>query len=168
MVIVRAAAAEDRETIAAVLTCAFTGDPVVRWLLPEPSRDLRMFRVLTAWVHAAPDSAQIAYDGDIAVGAALWDPPGHRLTPRQRLMTYIGMAIAMGRALRRGIILDEIYTRHRPRGSFLYSRKSAQYPKAMAWARHFCSIVSIAPTDRPTWRAATHRTSRFTSGSDSR
>src|SRR3954466_1440385 len=105
MLDVRGATARDRRAISMVLATAFAADPVVRWLLPKAGRDGQMFRVLTAHVHAAPGCADIALDNGEPVGAALWDPPGHRLSFRQGLVGLSRLVLATGSGFRRGVVL---------------------------------------------------------------
>jgi ribosomal protein S18 acetylase RimI-like enzyme len=63
----------------ATLTLAFATDPVMRWLLPDPTRYLTSFPEL-AWL-----TGQDAFDGGTVdrvaggVGAALWVSPGTEL-----------------------------------------------------------------------------------------
>lgn len=105
-----------------VLASAFAADPVVRWLVPKAGRDVQMFRALTAYLHAAPGCADIALDNGEPVGAAVWDPPGHRVSFRQGLVGLSRLFLAMGSGFRRGVVLvlERAFTRARPAGQFWY------------------------------------------------
>ena len=120
MLEVRGATAHDQRAISMVLATAFAADPVVRWLLPKAGRDAQMFRALTAHLHAAPGCADIALDNGAPVGAALWDPPGHRVSLRRGLAGLSRLFFAMGSGFRRGVALERAFTRARPAGQFWY------------------------------------------------
>jgi hypothetical protein len=120
MLEVHRATVQDRRAISRVLATAFVADPVVRWLLPSTGRDVQMFRALTTHVHAAPGCSDIALNNGEPVGAALWDPPGHRLSLGQGLVGSSRLFLAMGSGLRRGAVLERAFTRARPAGQFWY------------------------------------------------
>ncbi|TWP35926.1 GNAT family N-acetyltransferase [Leekyejoonella antrihumi] len=120
MLEVRKATAQDRRAISVVLAAAFADDPVVRWLMPKPRRDIQMFRALTLHLHAAPGCADIASDNGEPVGAALWDPPVHSVSMRQGLVGLSRLFFAMGSGYRRGVELERAFTRARPSGQFWY------------------------------------------------
>lgn len=120
MLAVRKATAQDRRAISVVLAAAFAADPVVRWLMPKPDRDIQMFRALTRHLHAAPGCADIALDNGEPVGAALWDPPGHSVSLRQGLVGLARLFFAMGSGYHRGVELERAFTRARPAGQFWY------------------------------------------------
>ena len=103
-----------------VLATAFAADPVVRWLVPKAGRDVRMFRALTAHLHAAPGCADIVLDNGEPVGAAVWDPPGHSVSLRQGLVGLSKLLLAMGSGFRRGVVLERAFTGARPAGQFWY------------------------------------------------
>ena len=103
-----------------VLATAFAADPVVRWLVPETGRDVRMFRALAGHLHAAPGCADIALDNGEPVGAAVWDPPGHNVSLRQGLVGLSTLFLAMGSGFRRGVVLERAFTRAKPAGEFWY------------------------------------------------
>lgn len=117
---VRAACARERVVVAETLATAFAADPVVRWLLPAGDRDVRMFRALAAHVHAAPGCADLAWEDGELRGAALWDPPGHRVSYGRRLAGLATLFLAMGPGIRRGAVLEAAFARARPPGAFWY------------------------------------------------
>lgn len=120
MLEVRRATAQDRRAISTVLATAFADDPVVRWLLPKAGRDVLMFRAFAADLHAAPGCADIALDDGKPVGAALWDPPGHQVSLRQGLLGLSKLILSMRSGFRRGVVLENAFTRARPAGQFWY------------------------------------------------
>ena len=73
---VRAAAAADAERVVAVLTLAFSADPVARWSYPDPQQ----YR--TFWPEFVRAFGGLAFEHGTAfytdgyAGAALWLPPG--------------------------------------------------------------------------------------------
>lgn len=118
---VRTANRADRRAIGNALAAAFAADPVVRWLLPAPSRDARMFRALAAHLHAAPGCADIAVAHGAVVGAALWDPPAYRVPRGQRMVGYASLLVAMGCwGFLRGGMLEAAFAKARPAESVWY------------------------------------------------
>lgn len=102
----------NREESYRVLATAFADDPVVRWLVSDPARDVAMFRFLDVTAHGAPDSTDLMLDGDRGVGAAYWDPPGFKAKPTLRA---IPMALNLFRTrVRRGAAIEEMFGKHRP------------------------------------------------------
>ena len=120
MLEVRAARARERAVVSRTLATAFAADPVVRWLMPAGGRDVRMFRALATHLHAAPGCSDIAFEDAEPTGAALWDPPGHRLSYRQQLWAVSSLCFAMGAGFRRGALLETAFARTRPPGRFWY------------------------------------------------
>lgn len=115
------ATVRDRGAISRTLAAAFAVDPVVRWLMPNPGRDARMFRVLAGQLHAAPGCADVAVENGCVVGAALWDPPDHRVRPGQALIGLSRLLTAMRwSGFRRGAVLESAFTKARPVQSFWY------------------------------------------------
>lgn len=118
---VRTATVRDRKIIGRTLATAFVADPVMRWLLPTPGRDARMFRALAAHLHAAPGCADLAVENGGAVGAALWDPPGHHVPPGQALVGLPRLLTAMRwSGFRRATMLERAFTKARPAESCWY------------------------------------------------
>lgn len=104
----------NREVSYRVLAKAFADDPVIRWLVSDPRRDVAMFRFLDVASHGAPIGADLSFDGDQAVGAAVWDPPGHKADVEQ--WKLLPMLINVFRTrLRRGAAVEEIFAKHRPK-----------------------------------------------------
>lgn len=68
--------ASDRPRCMAVLLTAFTTDPLMRWMFPEPSAYLTYFpRVLDHYAGGA-FAHDSAYRTDDYTGSAMWLPPG--------------------------------------------------------------------------------------------
>ncbi|MGC0363310.1 ribosomal protein S18 acetylase RimI-like enzyme [Rhodococcus sp. 27YEA15] len=104
-VLVRPAARSDIAPLSAVLADAFDDDPVMTWMLPDPSTRIarlkRLFAAETRYHHLAGGGAEVAAaeDGTIG-GAALWDPPGRWQQSRaSALISLPAMARAFGRNL---------------------------------------------------------------------
>jgi ribosomal protein S18 acetylase RimI-like enzyme len=118
---VRTATVQDRDAVSRTLARAFAADPVIRWLLPAPERDVRLFRVLAGYLHAAPGCSDVAVERGSVVGAALWDPPGHRVSLVGALVGLPRLLAAMGwTAFRRGAVLESAFTEARPREPLWY------------------------------------------------
>ncbi|NMO04607.1 GNAT family N-acetyltransferase [Gordonia sp. TBRC 11910] len=108
----------NREASYRVLATAFADDPVMRWLISDPARDVAMFRFLDRTAHGAPDSTDLMLDAERPVGAAYWDPPGFKAEQSWRA---IPMALRLFRTrVRRGVIIEEAFGAHRPRQPHWY------------------------------------------------
>lgn len=71
----RATPAEERQVIAA-LVLAFSADPLVRWMYPDPYRYLQHFAdLLRMLAHVALEQGAVYYTEDFS-GAAIWLAPG--------------------------------------------------------------------------------------------
>lgn len=117
---IRTATKADVPAVSDVLARAFADDPVIRWLLPDGRGIPRMFTVLTRHAHAAPGAADIAYDETGILGAALWDPPGHKLSGGQEFRTALAFIRAMRRRVIYGQKIEQIFHKARPQGEFWY------------------------------------------------
>ena len=121
MVAVRTATGRDQQSISTALALAFVADPVIRWLMPTPVRDVLMFRAVVAHLHGPPGCADLASDNGAVVGAALWDPPAHSVSLGQ---AFIGMprllAAMRWSGFRRAAILERAFARARPDGHHWY------------------------------------------------
>ncbi|HEX3782522.1 MAG TPA: GNAT family N-acetyltransferase [Pseudonocardiaceae bacterium] len=77
---VRAATKADLPELGAVLGRAFFDDPLMSWAFPDESvrRDKLavLFEVLAKYVHFGHGGTDVAFAGEVLLGAAMWDPPG--------------------------------------------------------------------------------------------
>jgi len=73
---VGAVAPADTERAVAVITLAFSADPVTRWTYPEPAQYLALFPVLVRAFGGGAFSEGTARHVENYAGAALWLPPG--------------------------------------------------------------------------------------------
>lgn len=74
--VVVAASVADRQRCIASLVTAFIGDPLIRWMFPEPQQYLKYFpQVLRHFAGGAFDHGS-AHRTDDFNGAAMWLPPG--------------------------------------------------------------------------------------------
>jgi len=155
MVSVRVATAEDREAVGLVLARAFASDPVLRWMLPTNERDVRLFRAMARYAHPTPGWADLALDGHEPVGAALWDPPGFQHSLRQKLVGYPAMLRAMGLGLRRGMLMESVFTRHRPDGRFWYLGQLGASPQGKGVGSALLEH-RLASCDGPSYLESSH------------
>ena len=73
---IRLATRSDEEQVAATITLAFSADPIVRWIFPNPLMRLRTFMKLVGlYGGRALDHGSAHVIGDFAA-VALWLPPG--------------------------------------------------------------------------------------------
>ena len=68
--------ATDKERAIATITTAFTGDPVLRWVLPDSHQFLTFFPELIRRFAGKAFGDQSAYAADAFMGASLWLRPG--------------------------------------------------------------------------------------------
>ncbi len=66
----------DRERSIATLVTAFTTDPLIRWMLPEPAQYLTYFSQVLGFFAGGAFEHGSAYRTDDFMAAALWLPPG--------------------------------------------------------------------------------------------
>jgi ribosomal protein S18 acetylase RimI-like enzyme len=89
---VAAVAPADVERAVAVLTLAFSADPVTRWTYPEPAQYLARFPILVRAFGGGAFTAGTARQVEDYAGAALWLPPGSELDE-----AAIGASLPSGR-----------------------------------------------------------------------
>ncbi len=83
------------------------------WLLPdrvERHRKLhRLFAAIARHHHLRRGGVDVAMDGQVTGGAALWDPPGNwKHTRIEELIALPGLLVTFGRALARGAVVTEL------------------------------------------------------------
>ncbi|MHA3020766.1 GNAT family N-acetyltransferase [Mycobacterium sp. BMJ-28] len=134
---VRPAVRADIADLSKVLGRAFSDDPVMAWMLPDPAarrRKLhRVFAALTRYHHLSRGGVEVASAGPTigassagptigassagpTIGAsALWDPPGQwQHSAVEELRAAPGLLLTFGSALRRGQQVTELMKRHHP------------------------------------------------------
>jgi len=70
---VRLATIDDITLLADLLADSFVNDPVVRWILPTPEYDQRLFEVDIGYAYLGHKHSWLLENGS---GAACWLPPG--------------------------------------------------------------------------------------------
>jgi len=70
------AAGDDLEQCVSALVLAFSNDPLVRWMFPEPDRYLRYFGEMVRIFSTTTIANGTAYLAEDFRAAALWMPPG--------------------------------------------------------------------------------------------
>ena len=116
--LVRPATSADVKKLAVVMARAFYDDPPLIWLLPDPARRLgrvtRMFATVIGTESLRYGGVDIACDGEMILGGAVWLPPGHwkagfreqiRAVPNHAL----ALATAWDRAARYGRALEDAH-----------------------------------------------------------
>ncbi len=110
--------------VAGVLAAAFTDDPVLGWLLPDPvSRPaaLRRFFAIEARSRTLPLGASVATaDDGRMLGAALVVPPGHTPTIWSQVTHGLGYARVFRHRLVRAARLQAALDRAHPRTPHVY------------------------------------------------
>lgn len=114
MTAILVSATRDIDVVSSLLAQAFADDPVIRWLQPDPARDRAIHRTLLRWAHGASSPIDLAVRDGEPIGAAVWDPPGHRLSTGARLVGMADFVRVLGRRFRRGAILEEKFVKLRP------------------------------------------------------
>ena len=74
--IIKPATATDQDAAIAVLTLAFSTDPMARWSMSDPAKYLTVFPKLAKAFGGSAFEKGTAYIADHFSGAALWLPPG--------------------------------------------------------------------------------------------
>ena len=118
---VRLATIDDIALLADLLADAFVNDPVVRWILPTPEYDQRLFEVDIGYAYLAHKHSWLLENGS---GAACWLPPGEKplSAPLPVLIrTFAPMLLKFGfKAAKRGHLLDQAFERYRPQEPHYY------------------------------------------------
>jgi GNAT superfamily N-acetyltransferase len=116
-----------------VLGCAFTTDPVWRWLLGgRGDAERRLTRVFTAFTSAAArkDGAQVLVRTD-GNGAAIWLPPGGwKAPPADVVRSGPSLVRALGTASVRSLRLLVAVERQHPRAPHWYLEALGLVPQA--------------------------------------
>jgi GNAT superfamily N-acetyltransferase len=102
------------------MATAFDDDPLARWLVPRPHSLRALFAAQVRWIHSVPGCTDLALVDGEPVGAAIWDPPGHRVPGWRQLVSIPFYVAAMGRGFGRGVTLENAMHRARPSGTFWY------------------------------------------------
>ncbi|MEE3852564.1 GNAT family N-acetyltransferase [Gordonia sp. LSe1-13] len=110
----------DRDLVAAVLAQAFAEDPVTVWLQPDTRHHKLIFGTLLRWVHGDSSSVDVAMRDGVAVGAAVWDPPGHKISAASQIGSMVGFARALRGRMPLGQMLEQEFTKHRPKEPHWY------------------------------------------------
>lgn len=115
----RPATRSDIGVLSQVLARAFADDPVMRWMFPDERarrrRLPRLFAALTRHHHLSRGGVEVAAHTDGIGAVALWDPPGTWQESRAEwLRSGPAMLLAMGAAVRRGMVADELMKKHHP------------------------------------------------------
>lgn len=122
---VRTARTADVRELARVLGRAFFDDPPFVWMLPdERSRERRaagVFRTILRSQAMRYGGVDVACDGAVIVGGAIWLPPGHWApTVGEQLRSLPGYARALGRGMGRASGLAAAIVKHHPREEHWY------------------------------------------------
>lgn len=88
-------------------------------MLPDDDvRRRKLFRVFEALVeyhHLSRGGAEVAVDGGVVGGAALWDPPGQwRQSRGAQLRAMPRLLLAFGPSIRRGVFAEELMAQAHP------------------------------------------------------
>ena len=97
----------DVERAVAVLTLAFSADPVTRWTYPEPAQYLARFPILVRAFGGGAFTAGTARHVEDYAGAALWLPPGSELDE-----TAIGASLPSGRESEFAAVFEAMASYH--------------------------------------------------------
>ncbi len=74
--LIASATPEEYERAIATLVTAFTSDPLLRWMLPEPNQYLTYFREVLRFFGGSAFQHGSAYRAEDFLSVALWLPPG--------------------------------------------------------------------------------------------
>ncbi|MDL9948273.1 GNAT family N-acetyltransferase [Gordonia sp. ABSL11-1] len=110
----------DLDLVSSLLAQAFVDDPVIRWLQPDPRHHKQIFLTLARWVHGADASIDLAVRDGVPIGAAVWDAPGHKVSATAQIASMAGFAKALRSRMRYGGILEQQFTKLRPKEPHWY------------------------------------------------
>ncbi|MFC4373569.1 GNAT family N-acetyltransferase [Nocardia halotolerans] len=116
----RVAGPGDVEAAAQTLAAAFQHDPVMSWMLPDPTRRAvglrRFFATMARHVFVPVGASDLALRPDRTVaGVALWTPPEHARTPaRTELRMLPSILRALGRRALVGKKLGDLLKENHP------------------------------------------------------
>ncbi len=107
---------KDVELASALLAQAFADDPVTVWMDPDTSRHRAMFRTLLVHSHGRGGSTlDLAMRDGQPVGAAAWDPPGHKISTWAQIVSSWEFFRTLGPRVNRGIKLETEFAKYRPK-----------------------------------------------------
>ena len=104
---VAAVAPADVERAVAVLTLAFSADPVTRWTYPEPAQYLARFPILVRAFGGGAFTEGTARHVEDYAGTALWLPPGSELDE-----AAIGASLPSGRESEFAAVFEAMTSYH--------------------------------------------------------
>ncbi|MYR05321.1 GNAT family N-acetyltransferase [Gordonia sp. SID5947] len=110
----------DLDLVSSLLAQAFVDDPVIRWLQPDSRHHKQIFRTLVRWVHGEDASIDLALRDGVPIGAAVWDAPGHKISPTRQIGSMVGFVRALGGRMRYGALLEQEFTKLRPKEPHWY------------------------------------------------
>lgn len=111
---------KDVELASALLAQAFADDPVTVWMDPDTSRHRAMFRTLLVHSHGRGSTLDLAMRDGQPVGAAAWDPPGHKISMWDQIVSSWEFFRTLGPRVNRGIKLETEFAKYRPKEPHWY------------------------------------------------
>lgn len=119
--LIRDASGSDLDTLVDTLSDSFANDPILNWVIPEPTLYPDFFRLIAEEVYLPRGISHLETDGR---GAALWLPPGVRfeIPPRWAMFSMISrLVLKRGPApLARIRHQGRLFHRHHPREPHYY------------------------------------------------
>ena len=123
------ATADDQRELVATLQAAFQNDPALGWILPDPAHRARALHSLFSVLVPADMRAGTALRSAGGEAAALWRAPGNAHSGTgEFLRTLFPLLFTFGRALPRGLKVQNGIDAHRPRGRFWYLHYVGVHP----------------------------------------
>ena len=102
------------------MSTAFDDDPMTRWLVPQGRSLAPLFHAHIRTANPVSQSVDLALVDGEAVGAAVWQEPGYRVTTWRQLAAIPVYARVLGRHLGRGATMESMMHRARPHEEFWY------------------------------------------------
>ena len=118
--------ATDKERAIATITTAFTGDPVLRWVLPDSHQYLKFFPELVRRFAGKSFEGQSAYTTDAFMGASLWLRPGVE-PDEEPLIELIQQAIPDG---------------HQEKVFAMFEQMGEHHPHELLW---YLPVIGVDP-----------------------
>lgn len=118
---VRLASRADREPVAQLLTRAFTDDPAMAYIWPDPAARARGLPRLFRFLFDADAQAGMRLVSASGEAATFWRGPGRAKASRGELLRrLLPMLRAFGPTLGRALSLSDAIAAHMPAGDFWY------------------------------------------------
>ena len=125
---VKTAHPEDIQHLAKVLTNAFAGDPVLRWILPTSTDYERSAEPFFNLILRQGLETGVGLTNQAKIGVSLWEQPGQHHSLLSQLVSFLQMASILRGHLNRALKLQSFMHSYRPQKPHWYLTYIATAP----------------------------------------